>query len=284
MREMMTGSHLDYFTASYVQIKSPSELNFLHEEFQTVETVRPMPHYDLAWKLDCGATVNIAHGELQGARIDFTGQALEFTRRAGIPDNEVIAICTDPAEFKQVTRMDYCWDIANAGSVRHVSNHWEAGKCKTRLRGKPSGYVKYGSRAGRTVYFGSNTSSQKVRVYDKGHELKLLNKALLRVELQVRKPHAQAMYIDTITSNLAIAARSRIKALLDFPKLQWWQQLLSGETKELSTVPRKQPKFQAWLLGQVTSAIIKHHEVNAQDDREVIDQWLKNLSTYLAPK
>lgn len=278
---MKTGSHLDYFTSSYFEIKSPRDLNLFSHQFEAVEVIRPMQHYDLAWRLRCGGMLNIAHGEAQGARIDLGGQALQSCRDAGMSDSGAIQELSEPNDFKQVTRMDYCWDIQDAGSVRHTANHWRAGNCNTTLRGNPEGYMNYGNRAGRTIYFGSKKSTQRVRIYDKGAEMKLLNQALLRVEIQIRKPHAQAMYLDTISSSLSTAARSRLKKLLDFPRLQWWQRALAGDTEPLNTIPRKQPKWQSWLLGQVTASIIDHHQKDENGDRAIIEQWLQNLQNLL---
>jgi len=278
---MKTESHLDYFTSSYFEIKSPRELNLFSPEFEVEEPIRPMPHYDLAWRLKCGGLLNIAHGEAQGARIDLGGQALQYCRDNGMRDSEVIQQLSEPNDFKQVTRLDYCWDIESAGSVRHAANHWKAGKCKSTLRGNPEGYINYGNRAGRTIYFGSKKSTQRVRIYDKGTEMKLLNQALLRIEIQVRKPHAQAMYIDSISSTLAIAARSRLRTLLDFPSLQWWQRALKGDVEPLTTVERKQPKWQSWLLGQVTASIINRYQKDENGDREIIESWFKNITKVL---
>lgn len=275
---MLTTSHLDYFTASYYEIKTPRDLNLFSESFEIVEPIRPMPHYDLAWRLKCGGTVNVAHGEAQGARIDLGGVSLEYCRAAGMRDAQTIIELAEPHDFKQVTRLDYCWDIQDAGSVRHTANHWQAGKCKTSLRGNPSGYINYGNRTGRTIYFGSPKSTQRVRIYDKATEMKLLNQALLRVELQVRKPHSQAMYIDIVKSSVQVAARSRLKSVLDFPRLQWWCRALEGDTDETTTVERKTPKWQAWLLGRVSESIKKHWSEDKLDDRDVISKWIQEIS------
>lgn len=275
---MLTASHLDYFTASYHEIKTPRDLNLFSESFEIVEPVRPMPHYDMAWRLKCGGMLNIAHGEQQGARVDLGGVALEYCRASGMRDAQTIIELAEPSDFKQVTRLDYCWDIQDAGSVRHVANHWQSGKCITSLRGDPSGYINYGTRAGRTIYFGSTKSTQRVRIYDKGAEMKLFNQALLRVELQVRKPHAQAMYIDIVKSSVQVAARSRLKGVLHFPRLQWWCKALEGDTDEITTIERKTPKWQAWLLGSVSESIKKHWLENQLDDRQVIKRWMDSLS------
>lgn len=278
---MKVGSHLDYFTASYIEIKQPQKLNLSGPEFEAVERIRPIAHYDIAWRLKCGGTLNVAHEEQQGARIDLGGQALQYCRDAGMSDTDTVAVLVLPDGFKQVTRLDYCWDIENAGSVRHAVNHWQAGLCKTSLRGSPEGYINYGTRAGRTVYFGSKTSTQRIRIYDKGAEMKLINKALLRVEMQIRKPHAAAMHKDALKWSLPNAAQIRLKKLIDFPALQWWKKALSCASVPLTTIERKTPKWQAWLLGQVTESITAHHAKNEGNDREVIEQWLANLTKNL---
>lgn len=290
---MEISSHMDYLTVSYRSVKAPDEIFFLHNNmFDAVEEMRPLPHYDLAWRLACGAIFNTSENESQGSRLDLSGEPLQRCRDHKLSDAGILLIACDTPLKKRTTRMDYCWNIFDAGSVRHTVNHWMAEKrhekadpenqhrkphCITTFRKDPLGYVAHGSHAGQTAYFGSLKGDQLVRVYDKGAEMGLLNQALLRVELVTRAPHAGEFFGDAISSNLKAAARTRLLSVLDFPRLQWWGKAIYGQMTELGTIPRKLPKWQSWLNGQVHDSIKQHWELDENGDREFIIAWLKHL-------
>jgi hypothetical protein len=271
-------SHLDYLTISYASVKNPSELGFLDGGvFGAVESIKPLPHYDTGWKLRCGGQLHISSDTLQGSRLDLRGDDLENLRAMGLSDAQILFVTGQNELKKRTTRIDYAWDIFDAGSVRHVINHWKAGKCKTTFRKSPQGYLDYGTRAGQTAYFGSRKGEQFVRVYDKGTEMNLLKTAWLRVEMQIRNPHAGEFYGDCIKSSIPRAARTRLLSLVDFPHLAWWKRSIHGELTELGQVPRKQPKWQKWMSGQVKESIIQHWNENQDNDREFIKQWLDEM-------
>lgn len=268
-------SHLDYLTISYASVNTPSELGFMDGGvFGAIESIKPLPHYDIGWKLRCGGQLHSSKDTLQGSRLDLRGDDLENLRAMGLSDAQVLFVTGQNELKKRTTRIDYAWDIFDAGSVRHVINHWKAGKCKTTFRKAPQGYVDYGTRAGQTAYFGSRKGEQFVRVYDKGTEMGLLKKAWLRVEMQIRNPHAGEFYGDCIKSSIPMAARTRLLSLVDFPNLAWWKRSIHGELTELGEVPRKQPKWQKWMAGQVKESIIQHWNDNQNEDREFIKAWL----------
>jgi len=278
---MIVDSHLDYLTVSYASVNKPSELGFLSGGvFGAIENIKPFPHYDSAFKLKCGGTLNLSSDSLQGSRLDLSGEPLQYLRDVGIRDAQILMICGDNELKKRTTRIDYCWTIENAGSVRHCLNHWLAGRAKTTFRNAPLDTGAIDSRKGHTLEFGSKKSEQRVVVYDKGAEMKDLSAALIRVELRTRAPFAGEFYGDCLKNNVPMAARTRLKSLLDFPNLQWWQRATSGEKCELGTVAKSDSKWRRWLGTQVKESIRQHWRENMADDREFISQWLQQIADF----
>lgn len=273
-------AHLDFLTVSYSLVHH-NQLYYLFPEcgglMDIIDEVNPFPRYAKAFRLKCGGIYNEADNENQGARLDLSGQALQNLRDANLRDAQILMLTGSTSAKKRTTRMDYCFNLLNAGSVRHTVNHWLAGKVKTTFRKPPEGYVVHGERRGQSVYYGSKTSAQFVRVYDKGAEMRDLSLAFLRVELQTRSPFSGAFFTDCTKSTVEIAARSRIKKLIDFPSLIWWRRLLEGDIMETETVPKKLPKWQKWMTQQVARSIIDHWVRDENGDRNFIAKWLHDL-------
>lgn len=274
---MQVEQHIDFLTVSYASAVRPSDLGFLDGGvFGAIESISPFTHYTHAFRLKCGGVLNMSKESSQGCRLDLTGDNLEYLRACGLHDEQILFITGQNEMKKRTTRLDYCWTIANAGSVRHCRNHWEAGKVRTTFRNAPLDIGEVGERRGHQLEFGSRSSPQRAVVYDKAWEMGALYEALLRVELRTRAPFAGEFYGDSLKTSLPIAARSRLANLLEFPHLQWWQRAMSGEKCTVGTVPKPASKWRKWLGKQVLGSIEKHWEDNSMDDREFLGEWLKD--------
>jgi hypothetical protein len=281
MHKIEIYSHLDYMTVSYYTIGDVGEImSPAYPGFKVDEPIKPYPHYQEAYRLKCGAVVNMSDSEMQGARIDLSGEVLSNLRKTGWHDDMLIRELAQSKRKRRTTRADYCFDVHGAGSVRHTVNHWMAGKAKTTFKNAPKGWLDYGTRRGQTIYFGSKESDKFIRVYDKGTEMGLLNEAWLRVELQTRKEQAQALVSDGIKQDMKTAGRTHIKASLDFPDLQWWQVAMKGDTMEKERVGRKETNWQAWMNGQVFDSILTH--VKNIEDGYFLEQWLAKVAMVVA--
>lgn len=274
-------THIDWLSLSYYEFKTPAEIiPEAYHHFKVKEPCKPFPHYDEAWRLECGATLHLSYDSKQGGRMDIPGDALAWLRAEGWKDDYLLKVLAETPKKRRTTRLDYALNIHNAGSVRHTVNHWRAHQIKTTFTSAPSGWQDYGKRAGQTVYFGSPKSDKFVRIYDKGAEMKMLNEAWLRVELQTRKEYAQALVIDASRSSMLEAGRTHLTASLDFPKLRWWGILTEGDTVNKTQVLRKRSKWQEWMDGQVFESILKH--VKNIDDGKFLEEWLAKVAIAVA--
>lgn len=274
-------SHLDYLTVSFYYCDKPEQaINPVYEQFRVGEEIKPFPHYDRAWVLKCGGQLHLSENERQGGRLELKGQDLAQLRDSGISDDYLLRIIAESETKRRTTRIDYAFNVKNAGSVRHTVNHWRAKKIKTTFKKPPKGWVDFGTRKGQTVYFGSQHAAKFVRVYDKGTEMGLLNEALLRVELQVRDEYAQAMVTDAFKGSIASAGRTHLRDCLDFPQLRWWQEMLEGDNVEKTKIGRKMSDWQKWMSGQVFDSILKH--VKNVDDGEFLETWLAKVALAVA--
>lgn len=280
-RKIEIYSHLDFLTVSYYTVGDVAEImSPAYSMFKVDEPIRPYPHYQEAYRLKCGAVVNMSDSEMQGARLDMSGEVLTKLRENGWHDDMIIREIAQSKRKRRTTRADYCFDVHGAGSVRHTVNHWRAKQAKTTFRNAPKGWLDYGTRRGQTIYFGSKDSDKFIRVYDKGTEMGMLNEAWLRVELQTRKEQAQALISDGIKGDMKTAGRTHILASLDFPKLQWWQTAMEGDTMDKEKVGRKETSWQSWMNRQVFDSILTH--VKNVEDGYFLEQWLAKVAMAVA--
>lgn len=269
---LQISSHLDYYTMSFYRCNKPDDaIPQAFVDFRVDSEMNPFANYDRAYRLACGGILNLADDDHQGARLDLGGQALEALRVSGFKDDYLLSMLSSLEKKKRTTNVHYCFNIHGGGSVRHVLNLWDADRAVTRLRSNPDVQGKHSERRGKTVYFGSKNSDQRVVVYDKAAELGLLAEAWTRVELRLRDPHAGAFVIDADKSDAAISARSRLKSVLDFPTLRWWQVALEGDTIEPMDAREHKDKWRWWMNNQVMGSIQKH--MLDAHDRVFLEDW-----------
>jgi len=125
---------------------------------------------------------------------------------------------------------------------------------------------------GQTFYFGSPRSERRIRVYDKAREMKILNEAWTRVELQTRKPRASVLVAAMSEYGIPDAGDTALNAFVDFRCIPAFAQAMTTETIPIDAIPRKTPAWQYWMEQQVLKSIEQHaHE---PQDNEFLQQWL----------
>lgn len=280
---VLTEKRLDWYTASYHYETVPEDFGMW--ELEPIMDMESMTNrlYHKVYKLRCGGLFWMGDVR-QGNKLDLSGDPLANIRMTQAPMNfryEDIMLTENLAyRRRRVTRVDYAIDVFNAGRPDHCMNHYIAGKIKTVFRIEPEYHGIVGSKSGKTVYFGSrHNGKQFVRVYDKAHELGLLNEAITRVEMVVKKPHAENMIVDVAKHGLYVAGDSRLKTLLDFPKLRWWQAMSDDKKRGITRGKRKISSWHKWLDGQVKQSIRDHLRLG---DRDFIVDWLAELNQAVA--
>jgi hypothetical protein len=280
-------SHLDYLTVSFDWVDKPEDLiPPVYHAFRVETDAPPLPNYSKGFKLNCGGYINLsdAKNETQGSRLDLPGKALAYLRQHGMSDESYLPIFLGKTGLiKRTTRCDYCFNIRGGGSARQVLSHFARGFVDSKFKNEP--VVKHGtpdkrggiSPYGATVEFGAETSEQRIAIYDKAADLKLLDEAWLRVELRTRKPVSTVFTSDAAKFGFADAARSRIGKLLNYPKLYWWQKMMDGDTCEVEEVPDKPDNFWWWMDNQVFIAGKNRKKKHPRD----IDRLLAWAGSYV---
>lgn len=275
-------SHMDYLTKSYSFAKHPGLiLPTGLKPFYVEGDITPMPHYNRAWRLACGGTINLSKDTKQGARLDLSGQALEYIREySGYTDDDLLLMLAKNDLHKRTTRIDYCFNRTGDANVQDLWKYCESGAYKGRMKVAPS-VATPGKSEGQTVYFGSKDSEFRVRVYDKGAQMKMLSIAWARVEAQFRGKYAVNAAADACKGvGIERHTRTKIKQSLREIEIEWFKQALDGETAEVTGLHRKDTKFMnrmAQLMEEITKKALESEEQLDYIENEWLTQLAENI-------
>lgn len=276
-------SHMDSLTVSYDSTDDVNDiLPRAYESFRVETQVKAATHYHEAYRLTCGAVVNMNHSGVQGCKVDFGGKALWAIREVtGWSDETILKMVGATPLKKRTTRIDYAFNICGAGKVEHLRQAIERGNYTGHLKPAPS--IKTpGKTEGQTVYFGSKDSDWRIRVYDKAAEMDMLWLAWTRIEGQARGDYAQNASIDAGEGvSLADHFRARIIKSMGNVRLAWFKRAMMGEVVKVRSLVKKQSVFEA-RMAQIEAELMKKAELPEQ--RQFIAEWAANLALRLVDK
>lgn len=192
-----------------------------------------------------------------GTHIIYGGQALANIKKQFGGGIEVLR--WHALKGHKITRLDMAIDVVDSG-LDSVSllKQFNDRDVKTSIRSKPSAIVSSVTNV-ETLYLGSrSTRSKIIRVYDKALERKIYDKDWIRIEYEVRQQNAvrasQFLCENGITfDNIS----SLIKGFCDFHNDEVWQEIMSGDTKELPTFVEPANNTIDWLLKSCAPALAK---------------------------
>lgn len=264
-------SHLDYVTRSYAPTIHPDELLPNIPTFKIKKERGGARQYDAVFELENGGLLLTSDDSKQGSLLELSGQPLAAIRDAGTDDDALLAALEHDKVWK-TTRIDYCWNIPNPeATVWATVQEWYNNRKKTRIASKPDFHGSIGESgiddAGQTVYYGSPQSPNRVAVYDKATQMRKLGEALTRVELRARGEYAQNWKQDMVKHGALVAAQYKLKKTLDFPELEWWQEMYTGDIINLSPRTSKAANATKYLVNTVHPMVMKNI-----DDAEFIER------------
>lgn len=271
---MRLNKALDWLTGTAIA-EHTSQLPPLMRGMKIADERRPPAHFDFAWDLFPAGTLALSETSTMCMRmIQFTGSELTKLReQLGTDDSRIIQYLCNTC--KNVSRLDYAIDIFETdASPLDILGEWQAKRLKTRYR-TVQDFKTYTGFKGHTVYFGSKNSRQRIRIYDKAAEMKLLKTAWLRVELQARKEHATALANDMNVKGISKCGDSRIRQLLSAPAVEWYQKATDNKPATLTEIPRRDSNWQRWLNSQVLASIETH--AKNKDDRVFLLDWIQSV-------
>lgn len=276
-------AHLDYITKSYDAVDHYFDLGLqAYEPFHVIDEIRAAPHYHKAYKLQCGAVLNMSDDTRQGCKLDIGGDALWHIRAVGKKhwSDEFILKMLATKKHKRTTRLDFAFNIVGAGNPRQIRRLIDNGKYNGRLKPAPSVNTP-GQTRGETVYFGSKDAAFRVRVYDKAAEMGDLWLAWTRCEAQFRDEYAQNATIDAANNvPLADHTRTKMQGSVGTFHLHWWKRMMQGELAEVSQLRRKESKFEA-RMEQLRGEILTKASASKEQLSFIVNEWLPDLANGL---
>lgn len=252
------------------------------------DQIKPLPRYKEAYRLYGGGRVDIAADEHQGVQVTLGGAACTEWNINGVSFQSMI---NHAVLFGKVVRLDFATDAREDGysdmslweKVEHAAN---TGNVRSRL--SIGVQIRDKTKGGFTQYFGSYKSDRFIRIYDKATESGLLKEAMKiggilpvwsRVELVTKRDHAHNLASNMAEKGWQAAGSATLRGIIDFPDMDGWNQIVSGEDVELSILPPKPNKWQQWMSEQVLSSARQH--AKNQHDREFLIRWIERLQRSL---
>lgn len=275
-------SNIDYITSSI-----PYEIAILanlpdHEAFTPVARIKNIPRYETTWLLRNGAMLSIPAQAMARQKILYqaSGEAMQETRDLGVADTKILHWLVREKQAK-FARLDVAFDTSHPDSCPEALYfEYENKRSVTHVRKPPRILLEGGAS---TIYFGSTENNRMLRCYDKAAELKLFGQVLTRVELQTRNAMAQQLAWQVTENNeLDWTAASHIKDFINFPELQWYQDLLLSGGIEPIQAGRKVTDWQKYIKNIIIPGIIKHYHDNDIDDRHFIRITVSELAKHIS--
>ncbi len=237
---------------------------------------KPLAHYEKAFDIEPGGTLQISESDDQGSLLSFTGEDMIAIRSNGMVDPVFLRKIKQAGK---VTRLDYAVDIRTGAKPRDLEEHIKQGDYESVFKVPPSRFESFDENGGYTLYFGSSKSHRRLRIYDKAAQMKLLNEAWLRVELVTRKNRAQALSDDMAAGTLWLVGHQAVVETISFPKCGWWNDVFYETEAMLSTVPKKESRYQKWLDTQIFASIKKN--LDNPEHEQFLEDWIENLYRHM---
>lgn len=276
--------HLDYFTFSL-----PFDGDLWgglpqHEAFQfKLKTKTVMnSRYKMSYRMACGAIYSIPKdGDWKQKRlIEMKGQELKKAREMKLTDDNLITLTLMGGG--SISRMDCAFDTDNPlAKVSDVWEAWQNNEIKTKIR--QASLMSTAGRKGEpanSVYFGATDSDQRIIVYDKAKQLKLLNQAWVRVELRLYGNAAYRAAKDSLVHSIDTVARQKVRKMVK-TKIGWFEKMMEGQDVELTPLKYDSDTLR-WLKTQVAPAIDALPDTQPEIVGEVVN-WLYGRLNILLP-
>ncbi len=222
------------------------------------EILKSYPNYTSSRAFMCGrADWNAARPE-QRLMVTLTGKDLEHMRELGLTDAGLIDWIHDIPGIK-FTRVDLAIDTNDTRISPHgIADDWRKGRVETKARkmSEITSANDNGDYAGHTVYIGSRTSEQFLRVYDKAAEQETDNH-LTRIELEL-KGHVAFEAIMSMHRGKAVGVMfAAFSRFFKWPNAGW-QDMLSGHSEAVERLsrPDKDGRLQ-WIRKVALRAVIE---------------------------
>ena len=244
----------------------------------TADRAIPRAGYNRALKLTVGRVDWHTDNASQKRLWTLTGDDLEALERLDFTQAELLTNVTRILGVS-VTRLDFAADIHGAGAKpADVEREWMARRVQTQARKmRPvEEFDRKGRPQGRTVYIGSRTSENYLRIYDKGAEHASDND-WCRVELETKARLATLLCFNMADKGIATMGCAAIRKFVSIPSLEWYTDLLSGAGQAHLTRERKETDWEKWIMGVALPNVLQAIKLQIPGVREALETELGNL-------
>lgn len=265
---------IDWLTMAHAPEAVEGFVDMIPDGFIKAAELPPQRFFPKRWMLlPAGTYAHSADGTIC-QKIEFTGEDLSTLRK--MRKNEIGLVRHGLNAGARVTRLDYAVDLFDTSvEARDFLVLWSYGAFNPSFRSVRDFNDRSESDTASTVYFGATSSNKMVRVYDKGKQMNLLQRAWLRVELQSRKEVANALATDMEKHGMWTAGDNALRHCFDHEAVPVLRDALDEPEIPLTEIPRKETSWRRWMNEQVRQSAIKHA---AEDgDREFLLEWMESL-------
>jgi len=216
----------------------------------TGEILQNAKGYDSAQALTIG--VIHWHSKLasQGISVELSGSALAEMRARGVSETFLLEHVANL--LARVSTMDAAIDIYDSGgSQKDFIRARDSGTLATKARhvGEFAGAQKVKGIwiPDGTVYVGSPKGKVGMTIYDKAREQGLVGVDWIRIEMNWRGKHAQAVHHAMLKYGIAPTLRKAIASFASIPN-RWFQQAMGDEIAVIEPVRRPETNTSDWLI------------------------------------
>lgn len=243
----------------------------------------PLPYYNRVAAFNAARVDWNTERPEQKMLITIDGHSLGHYRAAGGDEVDLLKF-VQSRPGRTTTRLDFAIDLRNEKSpdaILELLACWQRGEIKTHARtcNRVDGYKRGGRMHGITLYIGSRASGTMLRVYDKAAQQNQDGNHWIRVELEVKKPHADKLAAAMIGQGITAAGCAAIRDYIRTP-LDWFEDLTEpGKYTIVEDGERKATDFENWIWTVVLPAVDKALQIPVEGLDRALTLLLKNSAS-----
>lgn len=261
------------WTADYSADKLPREYTIpLECEYKPG---KPSNGYTNAVENALGTRIQWHHSRRDmGVHVQYSGATINAHAANGITAKDIAAFHYENSD--RCGRIDIAIDVIDSNvSITALYREIEEGYNLPFSR--KASHIK--STDGETLYVGSRTSEQFLRIYDKAAEQKT-DDNWKRVELELKGSRAMftaVMLINEGEVATGEVARKLVKAMADF-ETATWQKIVGSEPMTIGKSDNREPDTKEWLIASVAPAMGRY--IAKSGDANLIEQFLAVVAAF----
>ncbi len=208
--------------------------------------------------------------------VQYSGSSLLENHLCGVSAWDVVNI-RSPGE--KTARIDLAIDIKNGTlDIVGLSEMVKAKQCVTQAR--KSMLISSLDAPGVTLYIGSPSSDQRLRIYDKAAEQNMTGAEWTRIELQLRGKRSHIARSMLLASGSLDLIPTLVRSFADFPQSADYSLSVGNLSRPIGAPKRSGSDTRAWLETTVVSSLAK--ETVKPGGADFLREFLASLQGQIA--